>query len=630
MASNHVRRAVILALLERSAEARQALDKAIKYFSYADSVLSQLEISPDIQLATGRTALYASPDAQRVALHYLRALFSAYVGASDFASELAGADEAARVVMPSIREDAYVMALNWGWLQEKKKKEGRPDYGAEVGEGALWERLGFPEWAACYYQTFEDQHHKLHDNRYDQLAKWANQRLAGLGHREPHVCGRLRTLPSDPRALELEARESSNQKYYEKAQADINKAIEKQPNNIELLLLRADIRMNLAIKANQAIVAANAEINKAQDELNKVKKGSSAESGLSGAASREAKPMSPAEVQAAKDKLRDTIIKDSTDAQQQEKNRTEAWEGIKADSETIIKLDPNTADAYFWRGVAYSWLRKPEEPFEPVLKDFRKALSLNVTHPGVLNELSNLPAQDKNARWAALGYAKDFNRFYPGYGFAREAKLHNQLKQFSFAVDAIEHAIAVDGTDLNNYDIRAESERGLGLDEQAVSRRLAEGYFQAGDILKQRGNTEQAYAAFEKAWVVLGKTQGSASQTKMRCNSNVTVCEKTEVIHSYGAAVVSVITEVQAGEGMVRIVKVNRGSEDGLTMGAQGELFSSYGKADGNTRDLNQIGRAEVLGVDSHSAIVEIKMDKPSGDGLARPGDIVQVPGFLK
>ncbi len=568
---NHVDLTIAFALLERTAEARQAIDKAIDYFSYGYNTGAQeLNVSPDITLATGRTRLYAGPDAMRIALYYLRALLSSYFGTSDFAAELARADEVARGIMPSTREDSYLIAFNWAYQQETKKEKGEPeDYGAKVGQAALWERLGLPDWAACYYHSFEEEHRRLHDRRYDQLAKWAQGRLAALGHGRPVPCHRSDKESNDPRLLAVMAQQKMYQGNFEEAQRILNQAIKKQPDDIDLLLLRARTRWNLANTANQKL---------------------------------------------------STMKSDSQEAQRLKANRTQAYKDLLQDSETIIKLDPKTADAYFWQGVAHSWLMTPGEPFEQVLDVYRTALKLSVTHQDALNSLSYLLGRDERTRREALRDAEDYNRFYPGpfgFGFAREAKLHNQLKEYSAALGAIEHAIAIDGADLNNYDLRAESERGLGLDANQVSRRLGEGYLHAADILKQRGKIEEANTAYEKAWKILGATQASSSQAEMRCNSGATVCEKIEVVHSSGAPVVSVIKELQPGEGNVRIVKIERGSEDGLLPGVQGEITASDGK--------NRLGRAEVLSVNLHSAMVEINTDKLFNEGLTMQGDIVRL-----
>jgi hypothetical protein len=570
---NHVDLTITLALLERPADARRAVDEAIKFSHGDDTGAQQVEISPDIELATGRTRLYLGADAMRVALPYQRALLSAYFGDLDFAAELSRADETTKGlgVSQSSREDAYFTVMNLAYLQETNKENGRrQDYGAFAGQAALWERLGFQDWAACYYQKFENRHRKLHQGRYDQLAGWANQRLAGIGRNwtDPcHLSDKERNQ-NDPSFLELMAQERIEKGKYEEAQTRIDEAIKKRPDNVELLLLRAKIHYSLAVNANQKYAA---------------------------------------------------VDRGSKEARQIKANWTQAMNGLLEDSETIIRLDPKTASAYFWRGLAHFSLSGSAEPSEPELNDFRTALTLNVTNGDALGTLSSFLGKHEKTRREALLDTEAFNRFYPGIreGLAREAELHNQLKEYPAALDAIEHAIASDATDLSNYKIRAAAERGLGLDESQVSRRQGEGYMQAGDLLKQRGNIEQANIAYEEAWNVLANTQGSASQAEVRCNSRPPVCEKIEVVRLSGTPVESVLQELQPGEGKVRIVKIDRGSEDGLMAGAQGEFVARDGK--------NKIGRAEILSVDSRSSMVEIRIDGPFDDGLARQGGIVRL-----
>jgi Tfp pilus assembly protein PilF len=583
-ALNHLDLTITYALLERPADARKAIDEAIKYFFYGYNTGAQeLEISPDIELATGGKRLYASPDALRVALPYLRALLSDYFGDPDFASQLVRADQDAadRRVVQSTKEDGYFIALNWAYLHENKKEKGRrEDYGAFAGQAALWERLGLRDWAACYYEKFEEKHRELREGRYDQLAKWANQQLAGLGQRAPYPCprGDQERNENDPRFLEVMARQSIDQEKYEDARTYVDQAIKKLPNNFELLLLRAEVHWRLAVDANQKYLAA--------------------------------------------------LKKDPEEAPQFKANRTRALKVLLEDSKTIIKLDPKTADAYYWRGVADFWLSESPEPSERTLNDFRTALRWDVTQLSALYDLSYYLGKHENTRSEALRDAEAYDRFYPGGSFfdapgtvlAGEADIHNQLKEFPAALDAIERAIAFDATDLNNYKIRAAAEHGLGLDESQVLRRQAEGYMQAGDTLKQRGNIKDANAAdaaYQAAWRILAENHGSAGQAELRCNSDGTVCEKIEVVHSLGATVESVIPELPPGESKVRIVKIDRGSEDGLLAGAQGDFVAKDGK--------KRIGQAEVLSVDARSAMVEIRIDGPFDDGLAKQGGIVQL-----
>ena len=157
---NHVDLTITFALLDKPADARKEIDEAIQFSRGYSAPGQQVGISPDIELATGRTRLYLGTDARRVALPYQRALLSAYFGDLDFVAELSRADEATRnlAVSQSSREDAYFSVMNLAYMQETKKESGRrEDYGAFAGQAALWERLGYKDWAACYYQRLRRQ-----------------------------------------------------------------------------------------------------------------------------------------------------------------------------------------------------------------------------------------------------------------------------------------------------------------------------------------------------------------------------------------------------------------------------------------------------------------------------------------
>lgn len=260
-------------------------------------------------------------------------------------------------------------------------------------------------------------------------------------------------------------------------------------------------------------------------------------------------------------------------------------------------------------------------------------------------ELSNsLKAEDKTIP-EALKLVQEYNRLYPasGFGLAQQAGLHLKLKQFSEARVAIERAIAVAGEELDYYKTRADAERGLKIDEHQVLDRLAAGYRQAGDILKRRGDEEGAAKAYAMRWKTLsdaalgtqdativlpgGKefaaTMGNQKgrHEHLQCDAKITVCEKTEVTSAYGAPIVAAILSLQSGTGKTRIVRIDRGSDDGLVSGATGELFSTFRK---DTRDFDQIGRSEVLSTELRAAFVLVTMDDPTGTGLVQVGDTVQ------
>ncbi|MGH9775915.1 MAG: AAA-like domain-containing protein [Candidatus Acidiferrales bacterium] len=623
MALNHLNQTVVLALLDRNAEARAALQKAVDDYSYGGvGGGSELEISPDIEMATGRTAIVADADAMRVALRYLQMLLSSYTGDADFDGQLAAADKAAKGVSASTLEDAYLTALNWAWLQETVKT-GRPDYGAKVGQAALWERLKHPDWAACYYQSFEEQHRGLRDVRFNGLAAQVRERLAKLGQQGEGLCQRLRAMPTDPRLLQQMAREKMAQTDYLNAELYINLALKQEPENTDLLLLRDQILQDHAVAANIAMQDAMQDLDIAKGGLLKIKLASSTKGGRRGATLK-GESEDANKIEAEKKDLQIRFGNDLQKVDLNKQKRTELYMKMLGDSETILRLNSKTPSAYYGRALAYSWTKTPDQPYEKVLDDFRTALKWDATSGGALWELQRLLGGDEKTAPEALEYAQRYNRLYPGFGFAAEAKLHNQLKQYSEALDAVEHAIAMDGANLENYDIRAEAERGLGLDEHAVLHHQADGYMQAHDILKRRGEDSAANSAYENAWALLEKIDESKGFELIRCNPRANFCETTEAKPSFGTPVAAVIDEILPGEGKTRIVQTDRGSEDGYVVGAQGELFSRHEETKEHTRPFEQIGRMEVLSVESHSSKVRVTMDNPEGDGLVRQHDLVQ------
>jgi hypothetical protein len=85
------------------------------------------------------------------------------------------------------------------------------------------------------------------------------------------------------------------------------------------------------------------------------------------------------------------------------------------------------------------------------------------------------------------------------------------------------------------------------------------------------------------------------------------------------------ILALKWGGGPIREVTIDRGSDDGVTAGGEGSVFSIYGKDGNHERKVQPIAKARVLSVAPQSATVEITMDHPDGDGLVRVGDMVEV-----
>jgi hypothetical protein len=214
------------------ADADKAIRNSIRQFQLTGADLTEFHVALDITRATTRTILSADEKVAPTANYYERANLKAYAGSEEFDAALTEADK-----QPN-RADAALFALNWAWMQMDKRKD---DYGALVAQGALWERLGFKEWAKEYYQRFERTHKETKDKRYDGLARWAARRLAQLKGVGP-------ALEEKP-GVDLLVRESQElgaRNKLDDALARINSAIDAAGDNAMLYLYRAQILWNLA------------------------------------------------------------------------------------------------------------------------------------------------------------------------------------------------------------------------------------------------------------------------------------------------------------------------------------------------------------------------------------------------
>ena len=230
----HQNRGIYLSLLGRYDEAEREARHAIRQFRSEGVDFGENEVAPDIQKATGRTTLAADEKVVQAANYYQLANLKAYIGSTEFDAALTEADKQANKQHNST--DAALIALDWAWLQMDKRKS---DYGALVAQGALWERAGFKDWAKKYYLDFERTHKQIKEKRYEDLARWAANRLAVLkSYREPIK------EESSVNMLTLEANELVAQQTPEKLQEAlerINRAIEIAPNDVTLYLTRAGI-----------------------------------------------------------------------------------------------------------------------------------------------------------------------------------------------------------------------------------------------------------------------------------------------------------------------------------------------------------------------------------------------------
>ena len=223
----HENRGLCLSSLGQYAEAEKAIRDSIREFQFTGNVQMESEVAPDIQAATGRTILSGDEKLWQTANYYELANLKAYAGKKEFDAVLTEADKQRNAA------DAALIALDWAWLHMEKRKE---DYGALVAQGALWERAGFKEWAKEYYQRFERIHKQTKDKRYKGLARWASRRLARL-----KFVGSRPVEEASVDMLVLETNELVAKGELKEALTRIDKAIDKDPDNAMLHLIRASI-----------------------------------------------------------------------------------------------------------------------------------------------------------------------------------------------------------------------------------------------------------------------------------------------------------------------------------------------------------------------------------------------------
>jgi tetratricopeptide (TPR) repeat protein len=196
------------------------------------------EVSEDIKQATQRNVIYADGNEFNAALYYELAAIEAFRGGSDFEAKLAAADENAVRTNPSV--EGYLTALNWAWLQQRKEEK---DYGAYAVQGHLWRKAGYADWSAYYFRKFQCEMGKRPDPRYARLAQWVTRQMHTLPATTARInCDSPPTAKTDPRTQTFLANELASIGKYREAVGLLDPAIERDPNNVELLLARARYR----------------------------------------------------------------------------------------------------------------------------------------------------------------------------------------------------------------------------------------------------------------------------------------------------------------------------------------------------------------------------------------------------
>jgi hypothetical protein len=469
------------------------------------------------------------------------------------------------------------------------------------------------------------------------------QSKAELGLASSFSCRTLEEREKDVPALEIEAREARARKNFSQAKELLEQALAKarEPEKIRLLSTKADVLLDIgrAEKQKSRLEEGKASSAAARlKELNDEKKAE--EDRLRNLAREETKDWANTKAK-IDEKYAARIAKakneqDSAAAAATLHNMaaTDAFLSLKKDCNQILQKDKRAAVAYYHRALAQDWLdNSSASSMEMVMADIRQALRLDPNYMDALGLLDELiPASGSKEERAYLErYHDPLERYYRmspfnPQAFLHQARLANLQKRYPEALRSVEAAIAMQPGNLALYDARAEAERGLGVNEAQVKRNLADGYRQAGDILKRHGEMASADGAYRQSWETLAQLAKGRDNEEIRCDSDLSTCNVTKTVVGSGEWVYSGIVSVAGEGGAVREARIDKGSADGIVAGEQGNIWSLYSKdAQGHERHIMKLGTGEVLSVEPDSALVRLKMDSPTGDGLARQHDCLQL-----
>lgn len=218
---NYLNLGVAQAELGRYDRARISLNKAIKNVQpESPDDIMEVAIPSDITLATGRTTLHYDKATFEAALYYMLANVEAYAGhRDDFERAIARADTNAKHLSKAEQKDAYFVAMTWAWLHLGARcshpDASCQDYGALVSQAVLWEKAELKDWAACYYQKFEEDDSRWQNPKYTSWKQLAETKARELDTQPSEYC---RKAP-EPNIMtrETQALEAMKAKGFKKA-----------------------------------------------------------------------------------------------------------------------------------------------------------------------------------------------------------------------------------------------------------------------------------------------------------------------------------------------------------------------------------------------------------------------------
>ena len=633
---NYLNLSIAQAQLGEHEAAQTSVELAVKNFlptQFAGGV--EDEVSPHITLATGRPKLVANAEAFELALLYMRANLDAYVGGADFVDHLHAADHKAQGLPRTSRDDAYLTALNWAWLQLRVRPK---DYGALASQAYLWQKAGYREWGWCYYEEFQDEHKRMADERYVNLAKWVEANKTKPSDLPPSFsCRGLRETKMDSLTLEVEALENEARQQYRKAEENLDLALAKDPDNIRLLLEKADVLYQLGTsekndgKDQQGLLERTKEQLKSYEDERADEQNGLQELGRNKEDLEKAKEASDAKYAKLIFNERRRIAAYQVAWQRLDELEKQDFRKLKEDCKRILTTARVAPRAHFYQALADYELSGGSTVSDSVLKDLKISLKGDPTNLDTLYWLSAFTAETKPEE--ALGYVAQYIRLSPGYPamYSLRAKLEIREKRYADALHSIETAIAMEADNLDNYEIRAEAQRAMGFTESRVQRMLAIGYRQAANLLEKEGKTDRAKPANEKSWETLAKIAEKNGNEEVRCDPGLTTCTFSRMENVNSEWVFAGIESIESGSGNEREVKIDRGVDDGMVVGQEGEIWSPYLQRDaGPDRPIMRLGTGEILSAESHSALVRVKMDSPKGDGLVQKHDCIRLKALTR
>jgi tetratricopeptide (TPR) repeat protein len=573
--------------------------------------LGQLGRIPEANKALD-SAIYYSTHGTNNGLYFVKVVLDAYSGQRDFASDLKLAEEHLEHdrLRPSEKEDAALVAITWAWFLERTNT---PNHGLSAGQAVLWEEADYSEYAARHFSGFLKTHQERKDARYDDLAAW----VRGHGNWKPSE-----TPARKPDAVELEVNAETLKaaEDYPQAEKLVSQAIEMEPKNVRLYILRMGISFWAASTpywsykdALDNVEKFDRDIKKIEEERKAAAKTQTTSPGLDQAKE------SPAEKLA---KLQEDRKKAQATVEQDGKKMRAYYQKVLADCRKVVELQPDNPDVYVFRAAATDRIQAPNAAHDTVIRDLKHALELNPTDISALDWLSTVRASDSPEEAAQLRAKRD--RLYPGdaSNLFQLADLQNKLGKHQEAYDTIRKAIEINPANWHYYDILDAAEKGLGYSAGQRQRERAKYDHLVAEYLRRRGN-DNAKGWEDEHWTILSELVDKVGGEEVRCNPDVTVCTTSRVTREEGDWALFGIRSVKDTGADTRLVEINHGKDSGIVAGTAGTVFARYTWDDKDKRPEVKIGTGDVISVSDESALVRVKLLKAEGPGLVRVGDTV-------